>query len=90
MLFLDRGHELWPEQARYIEPRRALERVGKDFVLGVLEGEDGICYTRTGRRFFENPALEREFLGVVRAALDRSGFWQRFETTWRRRGCGSR
>jgi protein phosphatase len=50
--------------------------------FGVLEGEDGICYTRTGRRFFENAALEREFLGVVRAALDRSDFWQRFETTW--------
>jgi protein phosphatase len=50
--------------------------------FGVLEEEAGICYTRTGRRFFENSALEREFLAVVRAALDGSDFWQRFDTSW--------
>jgi len=50
--------------------------------FGILEAEDGICYTRTGRRFFENVALERELLASVRSALDRSGFWQRFNTDW--------
>jgi protein phosphatase len=50
--------------------------------FGVLEAEDGICYTRTGRRFFENAALERELLGSVRDALDRSGFWEQFNTEW--------
>jgi protein phosphatase len=50
--------------------------------FGVLEAEDGICYTRTGRRFFEDAALERELLAVVRAALDASGFWQQFNTEW--------
>ena len=34
--------------------------------FGVLEDESGICYTRTGRRFFEDAALERELLATVR------------------------
>jgi protein phosphatase len=50
--------------------------------FGVLEAEDGICYTRTGRRFFEDAALERELLATVRAALDASGFWEQFSTDW--------
>jgi protein phosphatase len=50
--------------------------------FGVLEAEDGICYTRTGRRFFENVALERELLASIRSALDRSDFWERFKTDW--------
>ena len=50
--------------------------------FGVLEAEDGMCYTRTGRRFFEDVALERELLATVRAALDASGFWERLSTDW--------
>ena len=50
--------------------------------FGVLEDEAGICYTRTGRRFFEDAALERELLSAVRAALDASGFWERLHTDW--------
>lgn len=50
--------------------------------FGILEAEDGICYTRTGRRFFENVVLERELLASVRRALDRAEFWQRFDTDW--------
>ena len=50
--------------------------------FGVLEDEDGICYTRTGRRFFEDAALERELIATVRAALDRAGVWQRLDTEW--------
>ena len=50
--------------------------------FGVIEDEAGICYTRTGRRFFEDAALERELLAVVRSALDRSAFWERFNTDW--------
>jgi len=52
--------------------------------FGVLDAEDGVCYTRTGRRFFEDVALERELLATVRAALDASGFWEEFNTDW---GC---
>jgi protein phosphatase len=50
--------------------------------FGVLEDEGGICYTRTGRRFFEDAALERELLATVRTALDASGFWERLTTDW--------
>lgn len=50
--------------------------------FGILEAEDGICYTRTGRRFFDDVLLERELLGTVRGALDASGFWDQFETDW--------
>jgi protein phosphatase len=48
--------------------------------FGVLEDEGGICYTRTGRRFFEDAALERELLATVRTALDAAGFWKRLNT----------
>jgi len=50
--------------------------------FGILEDEQGVCYTRTGRRFFEDLALERELLATVQAALEQSGFWDRFETNW--------
>lgn len=42
----------------------------------------GACYTRTGRRFFDDAVMEGELFGVVRAALDAAGFWERFQTTW--------
>jgi protein phosphatase len=50
--------------------------------FGILEDEDGICYTRTGRRFFEDGVLERELLATFRSALERSGFWERLDTNW--------
>lgn len=50
--------------------------------LGVLSGESGVCYTRTGRRFFSDAALESAFLARLRAALDASGFWDTFSTDW--------
>jgi protein phosphatase len=50
--------------------------------FGILEDEQGVGYTRTGRRFFEDLALERELLATVQGALDRSGFWEQFKTNW--------
>jgi len=50
--------------------------------FGVTTGEAGICYTRTGRRFFDNSALEEEFLGLVRGALDAGDFWAEMTTDW--------
>jgi protein phosphatase len=48
-----------------------------------VEGEGlGICYTRTGRRFFDDAALEANFLSIVRDALDRADIWNAFETDW--------
>jgi protein phosphatase len=50
--------------------------------FGVTEGETGIVYTRTGRRFFNDPVLEQEFLGRVRAALTAADLWSALDTTW--------
>jgi len=50
--------------------------------FGVVEGESRICYTRTGRRFFDSADLEAQFLARVRQAADRLGFWDQFKTDW--------
>jgi protein phosphatase len=48
-----------------------------------VEGEGaGIVYTRTGRRFFDDPALETEFLTRIRTALDQTNAWERWKTDW--------
>ena len=59
---------------------RDLDAARKRF--GVAEEEAGMCYTRTGRRFFTDPNLEREFLDRVRAAADRAGLWDELGTEW--------
>lgn len=50
--------------------------------FGVAEEGFGTCYTRTGRRFFDDDRLEREFLQQVRAALEGAEFFDRFESDW--------
>jgi protein phosphatase len=50
--------------------------------FGVDGAGAGVCYTRTGRRFFENAALENEFITLVRNAATAVDFWSRFETDW--------
>src|SRR5213079_2895515 len=50
--------------------------------FGIIGEGIGICYTRTGRRFFDDPAVERELLEVVRGALDQTGFWEKLKTDW--------
>ncbi len=50
--------------------------------FGVVAGETGIVYTRTGRRFFNDAELERRFLDRLRGALGRSHFWETFQTAW--------
>jgi protein phosphatase len=50
--------------------------------FGVLEGESGVCYTRTGRRFFTDLELERQFLERVRAAIGAAGLWDELKTDW--------
>lgn len=50
--------------------------------FGVTDGEAGIVYTRTGRRFFDDPELEAALLDRVRGAMDAADFWAKFETTW--------
>ncbi len=50
--------------------------------FGIVENEIGIVYTRTGRRFFDDPDLEARFIERVRAALTAAGFWEAHQTTW--------
>ena len=57
----------------------ARERFG---VLGPGDEIGGICYTRTGRRFFEDRAVEAQLLEQVRHAVSEAGLWEELETTW--------
>jgi protein phosphatase len=50
--------------------------------FGILEGEVGVCYTRTGRRFFNDAELESQFLERVRAAVGSSGLWEELKSDW--------
>lgn len=50
--------------------------------FGVAEAETGMVYTRTGRRFFNDQEIERQFLERLRTSLTAGAFWERFDTTW--------
>lgn len=50
--------------------------------FGIVADEIGICYTRTGRRFFDNEKIERAFLERVNAAITRAGLWDELKTDW--------
>ena len=50
--------------------------------FGVTTGEQGVIYTRTGRRFFTDETLESALLARLLAALDSSGFWEEHKTDW--------
>ncbi len=64
---------------------RAVVIVCRDDEAGLRRfglGGGGICYTRTGRRFFDDLALEAAFLATIRAACDAANFWEEFATDW--------
>ena len=50
--------------------------------FGILEPNAGVCYTRTGRRFFNEPGLEAGFISRARMAVEQSGMWERLNTGW--------
>ncbi|HEY7423060.1 MAG TPA: polynucleotide kinase-phosphatase [Gemmataceae bacterium] len=50
--------------------------------FGVAEEAIGIVCTRTGRRFFDEPGLERQLLDRLHAALTAADLWSELETTW--------
>lgn len=50
--------------------------------FGVQGEGQGIVYTRTGRRFFNEAALEHEFVGRVASALTAAKFFEEFESEW--------
>ena len=64
---------------RHRLPRR---RRGAGAVRRRRRASSASSTTRTGRRFFNDPDLERAFLDRVRAALDAAGLWAKLETTW--------
>ena len=45
-------------------------------------GEAGCIYTRTGRPFFADCAMETALLAKVRSALDAAGLWEELGTEW--------
>jgi protein phosphatase len=50
--------------------------------FGIMEGETGVCYTRTGRRFFNDAHLESQFLERVRQAVETADIWEQLKTDW--------
>jgi len=50
--------------------------------FGVIQDEIGVCYTRTGRRFFNDSVLEKEFLCRVQSAVTKSGLWDELASDW--------
>jgi protein phosphatase len=50
--------------------------------FGVTNDGLGICYTRTGRRFFDNAQVESMLLERVHTALSTANFWSEFQSDW--------
>jgi protein phosphatase len=50
--------------------------------FGIANEGIGVCVTRTGRKFFNDAALEGELLAIIRDAMEASGLWDEFQTDW--------
>jgi protein phosphatase len=50
--------------------------------FGVIDEGIGICYTRTGRRFFNDVDLENRFLARLQSAVSSSGLWDELASDW--------
>ncbi|MCM1507800.1 MAG: polynucleotide kinase-phosphatase [Ruminococcus flavefaciens] len=50
--------------------------------FGINDGSAGIIYTRTGRRFFDNPETEKALLARLDNVLTENNFWEDFATDW--------
>jgi protein phosphatase len=50
--------------------------------FGIVGDGIGIVYTRTGRRFFDDRALENQLLGLVAGAIGSAGLWEELGTDW--------
>ncbi|MFD8607440.1 polynucleotide kinase-phosphatase [Streptomyces sp. NPDC059631] len=47
-----------------------------------VDGPTGALYTRTGRPFFDDPAVTEEILGRLRTAAGDAGLWSELDTDW--------
>ena len=50
--------------------------------FGIADDTLGVCYTRTGRPFFNDAAVESALLENVKAAMDKGGYWETLDTDW--------
>ena len=50
--------------------------------FGIKDEGIGVCYTRTGRKFFNDDKLETALLDRLNTALTNSGFWTQLNTDW--------
>jgi protein phosphatase len=50
--------------------------------FGIPDTGRGAIYTRTGRAFFGDPAVEEELLRRVTAAIGAAGLWAELDTDW--------
>jgi protein phosphatase len=50
--------------------------------FGVGDGAAGVCFTRTGRPFFDDPALAGALLERLREAVGAAGLWDELTTDW--------
>lgn len=50
--------------------------------FGIADDTLGICYTRTGRPFFDDVAVENALLEHVKAAVDKASYWETLQTDW--------
>jgi len=50
--------------------------------FGIAGEGIGICFTRTGRRFFSEGSLENEFLCRVHSSLSAANIWDELKTDW--------
>ncbi|HYR08141.1 MAG TPA: polynucleotide kinase-phosphatase [Longimicrobium sp.] len=50
--------------------------------FGVVDEGIGIVYTRTGRRFFDDGALESQALEILADAMTAAGVWEAMGTDW--------
>ncbi|MEV2274290.1 polynucleotide kinase-phosphatase [Nocardiopsis sp. NPDC049922] len=64
---------------------RAIAVVCRDEAVAAsrfVPGELGTVYTRTGRPFFSDPALQAEVVDQLREAVGAAGLWDRLGTDW--------
>ncbi|WP_333770796.1 polynucleotide kinase-phosphatase [Streptomyces sp. IBSBF 2435] len=50
--------------------------------FGTAAGVTGVLHTRTGRPFFDDPAVTEEVIGRVRTAVTAAGLWEELDTDW--------
>lgn len=50
--------------------------------FGIKTDEIGVCYTRTGRSFFNDRVIEGQFLQRMAAAITNLNWWEKDNTDW--------